>query len=79
MELDMSVQRQKFATQMDAVLLEDLRKLAKQEGRQLQSLIEEAVKQLLSERQGYVMRPNVREAHERSLERYAELYKRLAQ
>ena len=39
--------REKFATQMDSALLADLRALAKSEGRQLQSLIEEAVGKLI--------------------------------
>ena len=46
----MSIQRKKFSTQMDAKLLADLRRVAKDEGRQLQSLFEEAVETLLSER-----------------------------
>ena len=74
----MSVQRQKFATQMNPVLLDDLRNLAKEEGRQLQSLLEEAVEKLLSDRRGYVMRPEVKAAHEACLKRFYELYKRLA-
>lgn len=75
----MSVQRQKFATQMDAVLLEDLRQLAKEEGRQLQSLLEEAVGLLIKDRRGYVMRNDVRAAYEESLERFDPLYERLSQ
>lgn len=75
----MSVQRQKFATQMDAVLLEDLRKLANEEGRQLQSLLEEAVSLLIKDRRGYVMRDDVRAAYEESLERFGPLYERLSQ
>ncbi|MEM7730389.1 MAG: hypothetical protein AAF311_14155 [Pseudomonadota bacterium] len=75
----MSIQRQKFATQMDAVLLEDLRKLAKKEGRQLQSVLEEAVQLLIKDRRGYVMRSEVREAYESSVEQFDDLYKRLSQ
>ena len=52
----MSLQREKFSTQMDAKLLSDLRRVAKQEGRQLQSLIEEAVERLLVEKDK--LRPN---------------------
>lgn len=52
----MSVQREKFSTQMNAKLLSDLRRVAKDEGRQLQSLFEEAVERLLSERDK--MRPS---------------------
>lgn len=52
----MSVHREKFSTQMDARLLADLRRVAKDEGRQLQSLFEEAVESLLGERDK--MRPS---------------------
>ncbi len=52
----MSVQREKFSTQMDTQVLADLRHIAKTEGRQLQSLIEEAVKGLVAERKA--MRPD---------------------
>lgn len=52
----MSIHREKFSTQMDAKLLADLRRVAKDEGRQLQSLFEEAVQALLSERDK--MRPS---------------------
>ena len=52
-------QRQKFATQMDAELLRQLRAYAKAEGRQIQSVLEEAVTKLLKDRQGYQMRPDV--------------------
>lgn len=75
----MSIQRQKFATQMDSVLLEDLRGLAKEEGRQLQSLLEEAVQLLIKERRGYVMRSEVRDAYQDSIEQFGELYERLSQ
>ena len=72
-------ERKKFATQMDARLLQRLRDYAKSEGRQIQSVLEEAVEMMLKEKQGYVMRPDVKAAYEESLERYDELYKRLAQ
>ncbi len=52
----MSLHREKFSTQMDSKLLSDLRRVAKQEGRQLQSLIEEAVERLLTEKDK--MRPS---------------------
>ena len=42
--------REKFATQMDSAMLADLRALAKTEGRQLQSLVEEAVGNLIADR-----------------------------
>lgn len=72
-------ERKKFATQMDAELLRRLRDYAKSEGRQIQSVLEEAVEMMLKEKQGYVMRPDVKAAYEESLEQFDELYKRLAQ
>lgn len=72
-------ERKKFATQMDAELLARLRAYAKSEGRQIQSVLEDAVEMLLKEKQGYVMRPDVRAAYEESLDQFDGLYKRLAQ
>lgn len=72
-------ERKKFATQMDAALLRRLRDYAKSEGRQIQSVLEEAVEMLLKEKQGYVMRPDVKAAYEDSLEQFDALYERLAQ
>ena len=71
-------QRQKFATQMDADLLRQLREYAKSEGRQIQSVLEEAVQKLLKDRQGYQMRPDVMSAYQESLDRYSDLYEALA-
>ena len=72
-------ERKKFATQMDADLLRRLREYAKSEGRQIQSVLEEAVEMMLKEKQGYVMRPDVKAAHDAVLKKYDKLYKRLAQ
>lgn len=72
-------ERKKFATQMDAQLLQELRDYAKSEGRQIQAVLEDAVRALLKEKQGYVMRPDVKAAYEESLEQFDDLYKRLAQ
>lgn len=41
--------------------------------------VKEAVEMMLREKQGYVMRDDVRAAMENSLEQFDELYKRLAQ
>ena len=43
----MSVVREKFATQVDATLLESVRELAKAEGRQIQAVVEDALRQHL--------------------------------
>lgn len=70
--------RQKFATQMDSELLRQLRDYARSEGRQIQSVLEEAIAKLLKEQQGYRMRPDLAATYMESLDRYSELYKALA-
>ena len=74
----MSDKREKFATQMDKDLLAQLRALAKSQGRQIQSVVEEAVEQYVQEYDGTKMRPAVRRAYERSIERFDSLYEKLA-
>ena len=76
---DFETKRKKFATQMDARLLQELRDYAKSEGRQIQAVLEDAVRALLKDKRGYTMRPNVKAAYEESLEQFDDLYKRLAQ
>jgi hypothetical protein len=71
-------EREKFATQVDPLLLASLRNLAQQEGRQLQALVEEALTDLLEKRQRTRARAHVMAAYQGSHERYAELYKTLA-
>jgi len=74
----MAVQREKFSTQMDARLLAELRRLAKSEGRQLQSLIEEAVEKMLDEQKKGKIRPEIIGAFEESVRRFPKTYERLA-
>ncbi len=71
--------REKFATQMDSAMLADLRALAKVEGRQLQSLIEEAVGKLIAERQLPSAAISVKEALKMSMDQFGPLYKKLAE
>lgn len=70
--------REKFATQMDSALLADLRALAKAEGRQLQSLIEEAVGKLLETRQETKAEPDFAMLMKRNHDRYAGVFEKLA-
>ncbi|MDE0389918.1 MAG: hypothetical protein OXI75_14560 [Rhodospirillales bacterium] len=70
--------REKFATQVDGALLADLRGLAKQEGRQIQALVEEAIAALIEQRRHGTARPHVMSAYLKSHARYAPLYKKLA-
>ncbi|TNE59411.1 MAG: hypothetical protein EP340_02955 [Alphaproteobacteria bacterium] len=71
--------REKFATQIDAALLKEVRSLAKEEGRQIQALMDEALADLLEKRRQTRPRTHVMAAYERSLDRYAGLYEKLAQ
>ncbi len=73
-----AVIRQKFATQVDAETLSQVRRLAEAEGRQLQSLIEEALADLLEKRRQTRPREHVMAAYQRSHDTYGELYKKLA-
>jgi hypothetical protein len=70
--------REKFATQVNAKTLAAVRRLAEKEGRQLQSLVEEALSDLLEKRRTDRPRQHVLEAYERSLAGYGEVYKKLA-
>lgn len=68
----------KFASQAAPQLLDELKAIAKAEGRQLQALVEEAFKDLVEKKRGSQMRPNVRAALERTLRERDWLYKQLA-
>jgi hypothetical protein len=70
--------REKFATQVDSELLADIRGLARAEGRQLQTVVEEAFAILLEQRRQRQARPHVLKAYEASHGRYASLYAKLA-
>jgi predicted transcriptional regulator len=77
----MSAVREKCATRVDAELLESVRQLAKAEGRQIQAVVEDALRQYLEARQAHTPagREHVMEAYLKSTERYSGLYKKLAQ
>lgn len=77
----MSAVREKFATQVDAELLESVRQLAKAEGRQIQAVVEDALRQHLAAKQAPMPqgREHVMEAYLKSTKRYGGLYKKLAQ
>lgn len=71
--------REKFATQMDAALLADLRELAKSEGRQIQVLIEEAVTRLLADKRGPSKAARINQLHESAIARYEAVFEKLAE
>lgn len=71
--------REKFATQVDGELLAKVRTLASEEGRQIQSLVDEALADLLEKRRQGRPRKHVMAAYQASHERYGELYEKLAE
>ncbi len=72
------VNRVKFASQTDPKLLNELKAIAKAEGRQLQAPIEEAIQDYIEKRHGGQMRPAVKSALERTMRERKWLYAQLA-
>lgn len=77
----MLVTREKFTTQVDAQLLESVRKLAKSEGRQIQAIVEDALREHLELKNSSQVRgrKHVMDAYLKSTERYPGVYNKLAQ
>jgi hypothetical protein len=75
----MSNIREKFATQVNAEILAALRSLADKEGLQLQVLVEEALSDLIEKRKSTAPRAHVMGTYLASHEKYASLYKKLAE
>ncbi len=71
--------RQKFATQADPDLLEQVRGIAREEGRQFQAVVEEALREYVDRKRNARPRPEVLAHFEASFERHRELYRRLAE
>jgi hypothetical protein len=70
--------REKFATQVNSETLARVRRLAQLEGRQLQSLVDEALCDLLEKRKQSRPRDYVMTAYQRSHDTFGGLYKKLA-
>jgi hypothetical protein len=75
----MSQTREKFATQVDSEILAAVRQLAGKEGRQLQALVDEAFADLIGKRKNATPRAQVMGAYLASHEKFAPLYKKLAE
>lgn len=69
----------KFATQVDPDLLDAVKGIAKEEGRQVQSVIDEALSDLVEKRRLSRPRRHVLATYRASLEPYSKLYKKLAE
>ena len=68
----------KFASQADPHLLEGFKDLARKEGRQFQSLLDEAMREYLERKQTGRARRHVIAAYEESLVKFDKLYAELA-
>jgi hypothetical protein len=71
--------REKFATQVNSEILGTVRSIAKGEGRQLQALIDEALADLIEKRKQSRPRAGVMAAYQASHEKFAPLYRKLAE
>jgi hypothetical protein len=71
--------REKFASQADPELLAQVRAIAAEDGRQLQAVIEDALRDYVSSRRGERPRREVLEHLEATVAEHRELYRRLAQ
>jgi predicted transcriptional regulator len=74
----MAGMKQKFSTQVDPEILQEVRALADAEGRQLQALIEEAFADLIEKRRQSAPRKHIMAHYRASLEKFGPLYERLA-
>jgi predicted transcriptional regulator len=74
-----SFPREKFATQVDPDILAHVRDLARSEGRQVQTLVEEALADLIEKRRQGKPRANVMAAYGESHAKFGSLYKKLAE
>jgi len=74
----MRTQLAKFATQADPKVLEEVRSIATREGKQLQAIIDEALRDFIEKRKRGRPRPEVLTAFGESLAEYDALYRELA-
>lgn len=75
----MTEPRQKFASQAAPELLEAVRSIADEEGRQLQAVIEDALREYVERKRGERPRGHVLAHLEASVASHRELYRRLAE
>lgn len=71
--------KQKFSSQLDADLLADVRAISKEEGRQLQSVLDEALTEWVERKRGLRPRSEVLAHLRDSMARNRSLYRRLAE
>lgn len=71
--------RKKFATQVDPDILDAVRGIARDEGRQVQALVDEALADLVEKRRLGRPRKHVMVAYRSSIYRFGNAYKKLAE
>ena len=74
----MAVAMRKFATQADPKVLDEVRAIAAKEGKQLQAVIDEALRDFIDKKKRGTPRPAVLTAFGESLAEYDALYQALA-
>lgn len=74
----MAVIRDKFSSQIDSALLAKARSVAQRDGKQFQSLLEEALAEYLERHQAERPRAHVMQALGLSMDEFDDLYKALA-
>lgn len=75
----MPIVREKFATQVNADILAEVRTIAQAEGRQIQALVDEALADLIEKRRTGRARTHVMDAYRATHALYGSLYKKLAE
>lgn len=75
----MVTKREKFSSQADEQILATARALAQSQGRQFQSILEEALTEYLERHQKERPRAHVMEAFGLSMNEFDDLYQKLAQ
>lgn len=73
-----SAAKVKFATQADPAVLETLKSIAASEGRQIQALVDEALRDYIERKTGNVPRRHVMDSFRNSMAKYDSLYRELA-
>jgi hypothetical protein len=68
----------KYSSQAEPEVLDAMQAIADREGRQLQAIIGEALREYLARRQQQAPRRNVLDAFQKSLKERDELYRKLA-
>ncbi|MFT5427053.1 MAG: hypothetical protein ACI9ZT_002009 [Gammaproteobacteria bacterium] len=74
----MSVTKEKFSSQADAQILAEIKQIASGEGRQLQSVLDEALRDFIEKKRTGKPRRHVMEAFDESLKVNDKLYEKLA-